>query len=240
MCSLEKRSALFESKISQIPCNFSLLAGNLTGERLARDCALRHTVCVAEKSGCVIARIAENCRNILSLAFKAHRRKCFEPSSQIFCRFLGMARAQPDLSEQANVVRLQTDDAAKAPAAFASGNTVVNCLIPNRPRGPVVADVCFGRSFLRTTYELFIRNLRFLVSNDLGERLRAVIQGWDRSLENEMFVAAVTMALCVAGVAFCVRLLLALCNESSRGRVAGWAVSRLGPGEGVVSDLQRG
>jgi hypothetical protein len=67
-----------------------------------------------------------------------------------------------------------------------------------------------------------------------------MIQGWDRSLEGEMFIAAVTTALCIAGVAFCVRFLLALCNEASRGRVTYWAVLRLAPGEGVIAELQRG
>ena len=66
-----------------------------------------------------------------------------------------------------------------------------------------------------------------------------MIQGWDRG-ECEMFIAAVTMALCVGGVAFCVRFLLALCKEPSRGRVTSWTVLRLGPGEGVIAELQRG
>ena len=55
-----------------------------------------------------------------------------------------------------------------------------------------------------------------------------------------MFISAVTMALCVAGVAFCVRFLLALCNEPSRGRVTYWAVLRLGSGEGMIAELQQG
>jgi hypothetical protein len=55
-----------------------------------------------------------------------------------------------------------------------------------------------------------------------------------------MLIAAVTTALCVAGVAFCVRFLLALCYEPSRGRVTYWAVLRLGPGEGVIAELQQG
>jgi hypothetical protein len=55
-----------------------------------------------------------------------------------------------------------------------------------------------------------------------------------------MFIAAVTMALCVAGVAFCVRFLLALCKESSRSRVTCWTVLRLGPGEGLIAEPQRG
>jgi hypothetical protein len=55
-----------------------------------------------------------------------------------------------------------------------------------------------------------------------------------------MFIAAVATALCIAGVAFCVRFLLALCNEPSRGRVTYWTVSRLAPGEGVIAELQQG
>src|SRR5579872_2515404 len=39
MCKLEKEERNFRSKISQIPCNFPLLAGNLGGEGLAPDWA---------------------------------------------------------------------------------------------------------------------------------------------------------------------------------------------------------
>jgi hypothetical protein len=55
-----------------------------------------------------------------------------------------------------------------------------------------------------------------------------------------MFAAAVMAALCVAGVAFCVRFLLALRKESGRGQVTDWAVLRLAPGEGVIAELQPG
>jgi hypothetical protein len=50
--------------------------------------SLRHTVWVAEKSGCITARIAENRRNFAGLAFKPYRRKCpVEARGQVFWRF---------------------------------------------------------------------------------------------------------------------------------------------------------
>ncbi len=41
-----------------------------------REVRLRHAVWVAEKSGCILQKIAENCRNSLTLALKLDRRKC--------------------------------------------------------------------------------------------------------------------------------------------------------------------
>ncbi len=93
------------------------LPGNLGGEELARDCALRHPVWVAEKSGCIAARIVENRRNSGGLAFKPHRRKSpVESRGQVFWRFsLEVTRTVPfQRLHQANAMRLQADDAAKA------------------------------------------------------------------------------------------------------------------------------
>jgi hypothetical protein len=55
---------------------FSLLAGNLAGEELAPDCALRHAVWTAEKPGCNSRKIARNGHNFASLADKPDWRKC--------------------------------------------------------------------------------------------------------------------------------------------------------------------
>jgi hypothetical protein len=74
MYSLEIRSAVFGARNLQNSLLNSLLAGNLGGEWLAPDCLLRHTLWVAEKSGCITARIVENRRNSAGLAFKSHRR----------------------------------------------------------------------------------------------------------------------------------------------------------------------
>jgi hypothetical protein len=64
-----------------------------------------------------------------------------------------------------------------------------------------------------------------------------MIQAWDQSLEGEMLIVAVTTALCAAGVAFCVRFLVALCKEPSRGRVGYWVRVRLSTGEGVIAQI---
>src|SRR6266851_9768198 len=50
--------------------------------------SLRHTVWVAEKLSCITARIAENRRNSVGLAFKRHRRKWLvEPHGLVSWRF---------------------------------------------------------------------------------------------------------------------------------------------------------
>jgi hypothetical protein len=62
-------------------------AGGSKKERV-ESLPLRHTVWVAEKLSCITARIAENRRNSVGLAFKPHWRKCLvEPRSQVFWRF---------------------------------------------------------------------------------------------------------------------------------------------------------
>ena len=76
MCSLEKDRCIFEEQDIVNSLYFSLLAGNLGGEELARDCALRHTVWVAEKLGCIPANIARNRRNSAIPSPKPDRRKC--------------------------------------------------------------------------------------------------------------------------------------------------------------------
>jgi hypothetical protein len=117
MCSLEKEARTFPGQKFANSLYFSLFAGNSGGEGLARDCALRHTVWVAEKSGCITARIAENRRNSGGLAFKPHRRKCaVEPRGQVFWRFSleGTRAVRFQRLHRAKAVRSQTDDVAKA------------------------------------------------------------------------------------------------------------------------------
>jgi hypothetical protein len=75
MYSLEIRSAVLEPQNLHDSLLNSLLAGNLGRERLAPDCPLRHPVCVAEKLGCTLVRIARNRRNSAHLSVKPDRRK---------------------------------------------------------------------------------------------------------------------------------------------------------------------
>ena len=89
MSDLENQSAIFESKIAQISLYFSLLAGNSGRERLAPDCALRHTVCNAEKSAWIPLKNAR--RNFAILALKPDWGKC--PPQ---CRGGGFAAFSPE------------------------------------------------------------------------------------------------------------------------------------------------
>ena len=117
MCGLEISSTVLEVQNFQNSLLNSLLPGNSGRERLAPDCLLRHTVWVAEKSGCITARIAENRRNSGGLAFKPHRRKCaVEPRGQVFWRFSleGTRAVRFQRLHRAKAVRSQTDDVAKA------------------------------------------------------------------------------------------------------------------------------
>ncbi len=53
-----------------------------------------------------------------------------------------------------------------------------------------------------------------------------------------MLVMAVMTLLCVAGVAFCLRFMVALCKERER-RQIGYSVRlRLSSGEGPITELQ--
>jgi hypothetical protein len=71
----EKKSG-FEGLKSANSLYFSLLAGNSGGEGLAPDCALRHTVWVAENPGSIPARIGENPRISTTFTLKPERREC--------------------------------------------------------------------------------------------------------------------------------------------------------------------
>jgi hypothetical protein len=53
-----------------------------------------------------------------------------------------------------------------------------------------------------------------------------------------MFVTGLMTLLCTAGVAFCVRFLVALCKECTPRRIGYWVRVRLGSGENAISELQ--
>jgi hypothetical protein len=59
---------------------------------------------------------------------------------------------------------------------------------------------------------------------------------WNPSLEDEMFVMAVMTVLCTAAVAFCVRVLVALCRESKPRRINYWVL--LEPGNQTIAEPQ--
>src|SRR4029077_967492 len=98
-----------------IPCN-------LRERRLLRhpdlyrefeSLSLRHTVWVAEKSGCITARIVENCRNSAGLASKPHRRKWpVERHGLVSWRLSleGTRAVRFQRLHQANAMRSQIDD----------------------------------------------------------------------------------------------------------------------------------
>jgi hypothetical protein len=79
---------------------------------------LPRLACANGAKSCITARIAENRRNSVGLASKPHRRKCLvEPRSQVFWRFSldGTRTVRSQRIYQANALRSQTDNAAKAP-----------------------------------------------------------------------------------------------------------------------------
>jgi hypothetical protein len=53
-----------------------------------------------------------------------------------------------------------------------------------------------------------------------------------------MFVMAVMTLLCTAGMAFCVRFLVALCKECKPRRIGYWVRLRLASGEDAIAELQ--
>jgi hypothetical protein len=54
-----------------------------------------------------------------------------------------------------------------------------------------------------------------------------------------MFVMAAMTALCTAGVAFCVRFLVALCKECKPHRIGYWVRLPLNSGEDPITELQQ-
>src|ERR1700675_567729 len=107
---------LFRRKSLEFPCIFPCYR-EFGRERFARDWILRHTVWIAEKSGCLVPKIAGNRRNSLTFARKLDRRKCrsqfrrraFAPFSLKIGRAVRFRRLH-----WANAMRSQTDDVAKA------------------------------------------------------------------------------------------------------------------------------
>ena len=57
---------------------------------------------------------------------------------------------------------------------------------------------------------------------------RSVFGRWNPSLEAEMFVTAVMTVLCMAGIAFYVRFVVALCKECKPHSIGYWVRVRLG------------
>jgi hypothetical protein len=55
-----------------------------------------------------------------------------------------------------------------------------------------------------------------------------------------MFVLAVMTALCAAGIAFCVRFLVALCRQCKPRRIGYWVRLRLSSGDDPITEPQQG
>src|ERR1700680_2537898 len=87
MCSLERAVRDSGLKFRNFPVFFPV-SREFSGEGLAQDCTLRHTVWVAEKPGSIPLRIAGNRRNSVIPSLKPDRRKCpAEPRGQAMERF---------------------------------------------------------------------------------------------------------------------------------------------------------
>jgi hypothetical protein len=85
---------------------------------------------------------------------------------------------------------------------------------------------------------LFIRNLRILVPNDLGCVISGSVSGAGNPCpEADMLVKSVLTVLCIAGIAFYLRFLVALCKECKPSSVGYWVRLRLGSGEDTIADL---
>ena len=59
------------------------------------------------------------------------------------------------------------------------------------------------------------------------------------SLEAEMLTTAVMTVLCMAGVAFCVRFLVALCKECEPRLIGYWVRLEPGSGEEAIAKQER-
>jgi hypothetical protein len=100
-------------------------------------------------------------------------------------------------------------------------------------------ELVIAQEYLRTFYELFIRNLHALVSNDLSRLIPHNLAGSGiQVLEARMFVTAVTTMLCAAGIAFYVRFLVALCRECKPRLIGYWVRLRRGYNEEAIAELQ--
>lgn len=92
-------------------------------------------------------------------------------------------------------------------------------------------------NFLFETYELLYPMIQVRNSQvrNLKDRFRNLqIRTWVM----KMFAMAVVTALCVAGVAFCVRFMVALCKEREPRLVGYWLRPRLGSTD-TIAELQQ-
>src|ERR1700680_2331099 len=112
MCSLERAVRDSGLKFRNFPVFFPV-SREFSGEGLAQDCTLRHTVWVAEKPGSIPLRIAGNRRNSVIPSLKPDRRKCpAEHRRQAMERFSleGPCTVRFPRLHQANAMRSATDD----------------------------------------------------------------------------------------------------------------------------------
>jgi hypothetical protein len=85
-------------------------------------------------------------------------------------------------------------------------------------------------NFLFETYGFFYPMV-------LGERIQATFQALGFEAGSEVFVMALMTVLCMGGSVFCVRFLIALCNERKPRQVGYWVRLRLGSDTDTVSEL---